>query len=106
MKKLLLLCCLLLSHYAVAQMTSLSATVVDSDNVAWANGSWKLAFTPNPSHPNIGDYNINGTPLAPGVTNQSGSLDSAGKFTASIYNNNVVTPAGSGWLVTVCPLAS
>src|SRR5215831_1248637 len=107
MKKLFTLFLLMLSiRAASAQNGTISATVVDTDLIAWANGSWKLAFTANPSHPNIGDYNVNGVPLAPGVINQSGSLDASGAFSTSAYLNTAVTPAGSTWTITICPLAS
>lgn len=104
MRKLLIFAALILSSVSCyAQTTTISATVTDSTSTAWANGTWKIEFVPNPSNPNPAAYNINGTPLSAAVTFQTGSLDGSGAFSASVYQNVVITPVGSSWKLTVCP---
>lgn len=89
-----------------AQNTTVTGTVIDTDSIAWANGSWKMDFTPNPSQPNEGIYNINGAPLLASVKHQTGPLSGTATFSSIVYQNGVITPAGSTWIVTVCPNAS
>ena len=89
-----------------AQTTVASATVTDSDGTVWQNGSWYVAFTPNPSNPNPANYRYNGAPIPPSVANQSGPLDGTGAMSATVYQNSAIVPAGSGWTLTVCPNAS
>lgn len=86
-----------------AQTTAVTATVTDSDGQTWNNGSWSLVFTPNPSNPSIDKYNINGAPLNPSITNQSGVMNGAGTLSFSAYQNGVITPVGSTWTLTYCP---
>jgi len=97
---------LLLGASAYAQMTSLSATVVDSTSTTWANGSWSLVFTPNPSQPNPAVYNIGGTPLSSAVTSQFGYMDGSGALSLSVYQTAPITPVGSSWTLTVCPYST
>ena len=104
MKKYLVL--LLLAASLRAQTTTVSATVVDTDGTTWANGKWKIAFTPNPSQPNSSIYKIAGVPLNPAVMNQSGSLDGSGAFSLSVYQTAPIAPVGSSWTLTVCPNAT
>jgi len=87
-----------------AQTTAISTTgVVDGDGTTWVNGTWAIAFTPNANYPNPAIYNINGTPLSTSVTTQSGSLNGSGAFSATVYDSSQVSPAGSGWALTICP---
>ena len=88
-----------------SQTTAVSATVVDSDSVTWANGNWSLQFVPNPSNPNPSNYTIGGTPLSPSVTNQKGVLSTGGALSVSVYQTAAITPVGSSWKLTVCPNA-
>ena len=87
----------------IAQTTVISATVIDTDGITWANGSWNITFNPNPAYPNISSYFIGGVPLSPSVMMQSGFLDNSGMFNATIYNSTFVTPGGSGWTLNICP---
>ena len=109
MRKLLVILCTLLTMSigisAYAQNTTVTATVIDSDGTMWINGSWSITFTPNPSQPNIGMYNINGTPLSASVLNQKGSIDGSGDLSVTVYQNGAITPVGSTWTITVCPNA-
>lgn len=87
--------------------TSVSATMVDSDGIAWVRGSWKLEFIPNPNNPNLSKYLVDGTsPLDSAVISQKGVMNNSGAFTISLYDNTSVTPIGSSWKLTVCPLSS
>jgi hypothetical protein len=95
-----------LSPALAAQNTTVTATVVDSDNVTWVGGTWTMQFVPNGAQPSIKAYNINGVPLSPSVTTQTGSLDGTGALSAVVYQNGAVTPALSQWKLTVCPLAT
>ncbi len=105
MKKFLCALLLGLSALAHAQTTTVSATVTDTDGVVWANGTWKVAFTPNPSNPNPAVYNINGTPLSPSIMNQSGMINNSGVLSVAVYQQAPITPVGSSWTLTVCPNA-
>jgi len=104
MKRLWLL--LSLAASLSAQTTTVTATVVDSDTVAWAGGEWKLDFTPSTSNPNPAVYRVNGATLNPVVAHQTGLMDGSGYFTASMYTTSTITPTGSTWRLTVCPNAS
>ena len=86
--------------------TVITATVVDSDSIAWANGSWVLSFTPAPGYPDVGIYNVNGVPLNPAVTSQSGVMDASGIFSLTCYTTSEVTPSGSSWVLSLSPNAS
>lgn len=88
-------------------LTVVSATVKDSDGQAWFRGSWKLEFIPNPSNPVITQYLVDGaSPLNPNVILQTGKMDGSGYFSVSLYDNTTVTPIGSTWKLTICPLSS
>src|ERR1700678_749358 len=92
---------------ASAQTTAVSSTgVIDSDGTTWINANWTIAFQPNSNFPNPAIYTINGAPLSPSVTAQSGTLSSGGVLAVTVYDNTQVTPAGSSWVLRVCPLAS
>ena len=103
---LVVLMLIFFASVARCQNTATSGTVSDTDGQTWNNGTWQATFTPSPSHPNLGDYNINGVPLNPALLLRNGSLDGAGLFTVSIYSNTAVSPAGSTWVFQFCPYAS
>ena len=98
---------LLVSSVSFAQTTVISGNTIDSDSVAWIGGTISVQFVPNPAQPNINVYNINGTLLNPSVLNQGPiTLGSSGSFSVSVYTNSAVSPAGSQWQFTICPLAT
>ena len=108
MKKLLRLLGMLLfvSGLSFAQTTTVSATVTDSDNTLWANGTVSVQFVPNPLQSSLNAYRINGAPLSSAVIMQGPiSLGSGGSFSTTVYDNTQVTPSGSQWQFTVCPNA-
>jgi hypothetical protein len=71
-------------------------------------GEWKLelSFAPNNNFPDPNQYTINGASLNPSTLNQKGSLSNSGALAFSTYDSSLITPAGSGWNLTICPLAS
>lgn len=109
MKKILSLILFLFGILSAgAQNTTISANVIDSDGTQWGNGTWSVKFVPNPSQPNPGIYNINGTPLTPTQLFQSGSLDASGNLPGGIIVpwSNTITPSGSMYFIQVCPNAT
>lgn len=87
--------------------TTVSAIVRDSDGQNWIRGTWKLEFIPNPSNPVVSQYIVDGhTPVSPSVLSQNGVMDNTGFFSVTLYDNTTVTPIGSSWKLTICPLSS
>src|SRR3984885_1104310 len=97
---------MLLPLLGVAQTTTVTATVVDSDSTTWANGSWTLQFLPNPSYPSLAQYNINGVSLTPAQLKQTGVMNGSGVLSITVPNSSSITPQGSSWSLNTCPLAS
>ena len=105
---LLILGLILYAGAAKAQDTTVTASVIDTDGTIWANGTWKAEFVPNPSNPNINQYYLNGVKLYPTYSSslsQSGSLN-GGTVTINTLDNSQITPKGSMWKFTFCPMAS
>lgn len=92
--------------WGIAQNTTITATVVDSDSTVWANGSWVLQFIPNPSYPSLGQYNINGVPLTPAQLKQIGTMNESGVLSLNTPTTNTISPQGSSWNLITCPLAT
>jgi hypothetical protein len=107
-KTIALLGALLLSSGALsAQTTVVSGNTIDSDGIAWVGGSISVQFVPNPSQSNINVYNINGVALNPSVLTQGPvTLSTSGSFSVSVYTNSAISPAGSQWQFTICPLST
>lgn len=82
--------------------TAISAQVIDSDTIQWANGTWSVSFVPNPSF--SGQYQYLGSPFIPQL--QSGTMDSAGNLNINVPANNFITPSGTQWSFVICPNAS
>lgn len=99
---------LFIPNVLYAQYTSVTGTATDSDGQAWIRGSYKIEFVPNPSFPNGNQYYINGVPLSTyyhGPLN--GNLDTAGAFTqGNIPRSDLITPTGTKWKFSFCPMAS
>jgi hypothetical protein len=105
---LLILGLILCASAAKAQSTAVTASVIDTDGTIWVNGTWKVEFVPNPSNPNINQYYLNGIKLYPTYASslsQSGSLN-GGTVTINTLDNSQITPEGSMWKFTFCPMAS
>jgi hypothetical protein len=96
---------LLLSASAFAQSTTVSGTVTDTpDGQAWFNGTYSFVFRTSPSNPS-GQYFWNGVPFSSSQT-IAGQLDGSAHYSVSVPSNTSITPAGSTWDLTVCPLAT
>lgn len=104
MKKLLALALLAACSLGVsyAQTTAISATVVDSDVTTWANGTWRIDWTPGPSNPKLSAYTNNGSALASSTAFQSGTLNGSGVLVVTVYDSSLTFPTGSGYALTVC----
>lgn len=102
MKKITLFCLLFFVNFVYGQdNTNVSATVTDSDNISWFNGSWSAQLY-NPRG-GIVNYISTGQPVQ---TAFAGVLDGTGSFTQVMPNNLALAPAGTGWQFTICPFAS
>jgi hypothetical protein len=108
MKRIIVLLSALLFGAGLCAQTTTAVSfgpTVDSDSMTWATGTWQLQFIPNPSFPQLSQYNINGTPLTQSVIFQSGTLSSGnGSFTT--YQTPLITPIGSTYQLSICPNAS
>jgi hypothetical protein len=101
----LALLALLLSVYAFGQSTTVSGNITDSpDGQAWFGGTYSFVFRVSPSNP-TGQYFWNGVPFSTSQT-IAGALDGSANYSVSIPSNTSITPAGSTWDLTVCPLAT
>jgi hypothetical protein len=99
MKKLALIFALLLTRVALAQTTTFSATITDTDGQTWNNGTWQAAiYSPN------GPPFIGGSPVSP--TTYSGTMNGSGFFSQVLPSNTSISPIGSQWKFTICPNAS
>jgi hypothetical protein len=95
----------LLSPGIFAQSTTVSGTIADTpDNQQWYAGTYSFVFRVASSNP-IGPYFWNGAPFSTAQT-IAGQLDGSGHYSVSIPSNTSITPAGSSWDLTVCPLAT
>jgi hypothetical protein len=108
MKKLLGFVMLLLlgSGTGLAQFTTVSATIVDSDTTTWAAAPYSWSFQPGPNQSNPANYTYNGAALASfsgsGAANGSGVISISG----AIYDVTLIRPIGASYNITVCPNAS
>lgn len=76
--------------------TAITATISDSDSIAWANGTWAATLV-SPSGPPQGCTT---------ATTVSGTMSGSGVITGSLCDNSLVGPSGSTWRFTLCPNAS
>lgn len=104
--KILLALCLLPLSISWGQTTTITATVIDSDGIAWANAPYTLSFRVNPSQPNQNVYNINGVLLNPALLQYSGYTNGSGVLSQAVYQNTAISPSGSQWTLQICPLSS
>jgi len=95
---------LVLCPLAFSQSTTVSGVIQDADGQAWFGGTYSFAFKVSPSNP-TGAYYWNGAPFNVSQAIK-GSLDGSGSYSVSIPSNSSITPAGSSWDVTFCPLAT
>ena len=84
-------------------MTSVNATITDSQGTAWAFGTYAIDFQRSPSSPGTQPL-LNGVPFQEhGIT---GTFNSVGNFVISLPDVNQITPAGGQWQFTLCPNAT
>jgi hypothetical protein len=96
---LLILAC---AASAYGQSTVTSGTILDANGQAFAGGTYNITFNPN-GH--VQPFQWNGAPFTPQT--YAGALDNTGSFSGiSIPSTNAISPSGTLWRVTVCPLAS
>lgn len=99
----LFILCAVLAVSAFGQSTSVTVNVTDSSGQVWISGNYKISFWTNPSFPN--GYQWQGSPFNQ-TTIFTGTMDGSGNFTVSIPDNSTISPAGSAWKFTVCPLST
>src|SRR6266404_3240350 len=105
MRHLVLGLCLLLlfTGSAFAQSTTVSATISDLSGQSWNNGTYSFVFRVAPTNP-TGQYYWNGAPFSKTQTFQ-GAMNGSGHFSVSLPSNTSITPSGSSWDLTVCPIS-
>ena len=104
MKKLIYILVLLtLSSLSFGQaLTSVTATLTDSQSTVWANASITAQIQPPFGNPS--PLNNQGGPIVnPLVVTFA---DGSGTFSMSLDDNLVVAPSGSTYLFTICPNAT
>lgn len=88
-----------------AQLTSISATITDSDNQTWNNCTWKLQWVSNGQQTNPNIYNINGVSITSSTyssyLNQTGSCNGSGALSLTALDNTQVSPSGSQYVFTI-----
>src|SRR5271155_1888536 len=105
MKKLFL-CLIFILGLAVqvqAQSTTVSGTITDAGAQSWNSGTYQFTFVPNQAYQPEPQYTWTGGAL---TQNFAGTLSGTGTYSVSIPSNTAISPAGSTWAVTFCPLAN
>src|SRR5271155_4429599 len=105
MKKLFL-CLIFILGLAVqvqAQSTTVSGTITDAGAQSWNSGTYQFTFVPNQAYQPEPQYTWTGGAL---TQNFAGTLSGTGTYSVSIPSNSAISPAGSTWAVTFCPLAN
>ena len=96
---------LLFSLTVRAQTTAVSATIIDSDSIAWAGGSFTVTFMPKAGAP--GPYIYNGSPMTNAQKGPyTGIMNGSGAMSVSLPDNLFITPSGSQWQFVLCPNSS
>lgn len=86
---------------AIAQNTTVTGTVTDSDSIAWANGS--ITFNLIGSG---GPYYCSGTKMLSADISKTYSLNGSGAFSGSVCSNSNITPVSSQWQMVIQPAAT
>lgn len=85
-------------------LTSVTATITDSQGQTWNNGSYSVQFIATPNIP--GPFTNQGHSLQGGGL-ITGSINSSGTLSVTLDDNiNGILPSGSKWQFTICPQAS
>jgi hypothetical protein len=105
MKKLLIAASLLCAASLSASASTVTATLTDSDGIAWANATWTAKIT-LPGQPFSGNpaITIGGNPASP--TSAHGNLSATGVMTATLLDTSTIDQPGAVWSFVVCPNTS
>lgn len=103
--------CLILVPSATAQYTTVTATVVDSDSTAWANGTCSALYAQVPNFPGQLTNAYTGQPLSPNPV--TCTLDGSGNMSISLVQTKYVYGPGGpsagnspGVIFSACPAVS
>lgn len=100
-RTLLFIAMLLCPTLSLAQTTTVTATITDSDAQTWNNGSVIITFVPTPGV--SGQYYIDGVPMTDAQKGPFNvAMNGGGTFTKVLTDNNHISPAGTQWLFTLC----
>ena len=80
-----LLCFCLLSAVGIAQTTSVSATIVDSDGTAWANAAWTAQLVGNGT-----TFTQSGTPVSSTYLFVHGNLNGSGVLSTTLADTSLM----------------
>lgn len=86
---------------AFSQSTTVGGTVTDQGSQTWNSGTVSFAFVPAPNLPSA-KYSWTGGAFNPNAL-ITGTMNGSGVYSVSVPSNTAITPAGSTWLLTVCP---
>lgn len=86
---------------SIAQTTSVSATVTDSDGNAWANAIVTAYFVPVSGLPNPSAYTWTGGNWQ-AYSGTKATANSSGAFTMTLPDNATISPSGTQWQFAVC----
>lgn len=96
---------LFLSLPSFAQTSTVTATITDSDSIAWANGTYSITYVQPAGNSSPPIYN--GVPMTPAQKGPyTGTMDGSGAMSVALPDNSFITPPGSSWLFILCPNAS
>lgn len=79
----------------LAQSISATATITDSDSQTWNNGTWSVQLVSSSLSPTY-----NGTAVSTAL--QTGSLNSSGALSVTLYNTSTIAPSGAQYRWTLC----
>lgn len=104
MKKFLSALLFVCSVSLVAQSTTVTATITDTDGFAWKGGTYTISFVPRSDGPyNINQYTWTGGALTNPIT---GTLDSSGAMSVSVPTTSAISPNQTAWAIQICPQAN
>lgn len=101
---IVMLCCATL--VCVAQTTSVTLQVTDTDGQSWNNGSYTAQLVMPPGQPQPQAFVIAGTTTVVPNQFQSAGLNSTGGGSLIVTPNASIAPGGSQWAFTFNPLAT
>jgi hypothetical protein len=91
-----LLLCLSARVKAVSNTIEISGILTDAGGQAWIGGTYSFNFIPGPG----------GSATDTGVDPVKGVFDGTGALDVAVVRNDYITPAGSKYIILVCPKAT